>query len=181
MKTPIITLLIIAGFFLFSCGGSGQMKNEVLGNVQDPNRFDTMALLRMDENISVFADLVEMSGLNTSMMFTDSFTVFIPTNEAFGEMEVSRFEELTSPQNREELLQFVSWHFMPNQVYSTQFEDNQIIQTHGEEVIMVSTSIANAINIGGASIIRPDIKTADGLVHIVDAVIQPTSELDRMP
>ena len=57
MNTKIFSLFLgIAGLFLFSCGGSGQLNdNQILGNVQDPQMYDAMALLRMDENISIFA------------------------------------------------------------------------------------------------------------------------------
>lgn len=152
--------------------------NQVLGNVQNPQMYDTMALLRMDENISIFADLLELSGLDISMLFADDFTVFVPTNEAFGDLDVSRFEELTNPQNRAELLEFVKWHFVPDEVYSTQLEDNQVIDTEDDKYIPVSTNLHNNnVTVGGALIIRPDIQTSDGIMHIINGVIQPVDEL----
>lgn len=156
--------------------------DQILGNVQDPQMYDTMTLLRMDENISIFADLVELSGLDTSLLFADNFTVFVPTNEAFGELEVSRFEELTDPQNRAELQEFVHWHFIPNEVYSTQLEDNQMIDVQGDRQIPVSADLGNTnITIGGASIIRSDINTSDGIIHIINSVIRPVDDMNNMP
>lgn len=181
MKTKIFSLfLTIAGFFLFGCGGSGQMnENQILGNVQDPQMYDTMTLLRMDDNISIFADLVELSNLDASLLFADDFTVFVPTNEAFGDLDVSRFEELTDPQNRAELQEFVKWHFMPNKVFTTGLEENQVIDTEDGKYIPVSTDMQNAvITVGGAQIIRPDIQSSDGIMHIVNGVIRPVDDLE---
>lgn len=184
MKTRLFSLfLFIAGFFLFGCGSSGQMDdNQVLGNVQDPQMYDTMTLLRMDENISIFADLVELSGLDTSLLFADDFTVFVPTNEAFGDLEVSRFAALTDPENRAELQEFVNWHFMPNKVYTSELENDQVIDVQGNRHIQVAADRGNTnITIGGASIVRPNINASDGVVHIISSVINPVDAMSRMP
>lgn len=183
MKIKTISLfLFITSFLLLGCGGAGQMNdNQVLGNVQDPQMYDTMTLLRMDDNISIFADLVELSGLDTSLLFVDGFTVFVPVNEAFGDLEVSRFEELTDPQNRSELQEFVKWHFLPNEVYISQMEDNQIIELEGDRHIPVSVTTGNTnVTIGGASIIRQDINTSDGMMHVIGSVIRPVDDLNQM-
>lgn len=179
MKNTFFTLALTGIFFvLIGCGGGQVNNNEILAHVEETENYDAMELANLDQNLSTFVDLVELSGLNMSMEFTDSFTVFIPTNEAFGEMEVARFEELTNPQNRAELVEFIKWHFLPNEVLSIQFDDTQIIQTSGEEEIAVSTDMdSNVIFIGGAQIIKSDIQTADGIIHIVDAVVEPTADI----
>lgn len=181
MKTRIFMLTVaITGFFLFGCGGSGQVNDDqILGNVENPRNYDTFTLLRMDDDISIFADMVEQSGLDVSLLFADNFTVFVPTNEAFGNMDVARFEELTNPQNRAELLEFVKWHFMPNKVLTTQLEENQVIDIADGKYIPVSTDMQNAVvRIGGALVIKPDIQTEDGIMHIINGVITPVDELD---
>lgn len=179
MKNTFFTLALTGIFFvLIGCGGGQVNNNEILAHVEEIANYDAMELARMDENLSNFVDLVELSGLDMSMEFADSFTVFIPTNKAFGEMEVGRFEELTDPQNRAELVEFIKWHFLPNEVSSMQFDSNQVIQTSGEEEITVSTDMdGNVIFIGGAQIIKSDIQTADGIIHIVDAVVEPNADI----
>lgn len=179
MKNLMITLVLTVTAFIFIGCGSGMVNDtEILGNVKETEKYDALELAKMDENLSNFVDLVELSGLDTSMEFTESFTVFIPTNEAFGKLELARFEELTHPQNRAALVEFIKWHFLPNEVPSMQFDDSQIIQTAGEEEIEISTDMtSNVIYIGGAEIIKADIKTADGIMHVVDEVVRPTADI----
>lgn len=179
MKNRIITLaLTVTTFVLIGCGGGQVNDSEILGHIEETERYDAMALAKMDENLSNFVDLVELSGLDTSLEFQESFTVFVPTNEAFGRMDVARFEELTNPQNRAELVEFVKWHFLPNEVPSLQFNSTHIIETAGEEEIEISTEMnGKVIYIGGAEIIKSDIQTADGIMHVVDGIVQPTADV----
>ena len=131
--------------------------------------------------IFLFLQLVELSGLETSLTYADGFTIFVPTNEAFGDLDVSRFEELSDPQNRAELQEFIKWHFIPNEVFSTQLEDNQVIEVEGDKKIQISADMGNTnVTIGGASIIRPDIKTSDGMMHLIKGVIRPIDDVTRM-
>lgn len=181
MRTKInMYFLIVAGFFLSGCGGVQMNDNQILGNVQNPEMYDAMALMRMDDNLSIFADLVELSGLDTSLLFTDDFTVFVPTNKAFGDMDVARFEELSNPANRAELLEFVKWHFMSDKVLSTQLQENEVIDIQEDKYIAVSTD-ESVVSVGGALIIRPDIQTEDGIMHIINGVISPVENLSRVP
>lgn len=179
MKTNILPFaLTITIFFIAGCGGGQVSDSQILAHVEETENYEALELAKMDDNLSTFVELVEMSGLDMSLEFTDSFTVFIPTNEAFGEMDVERYEELTNPQNRAELTEFIKWHFLPNEVSSLRFNSTQVIETSGEEEISVSTDMdGNVIYIGGAQIIKPDIQTADGIIHIVNTVIQPTADI----
>lgn len=177
MKTKsLIFAMTLLIFTLVSCGGSANTNyDEVLANVEETERYDVMELARMDPNLSTFVELVELSGLNISMEFADSYTVLIPTNEAFGRLSANRIKELSN--NRAELTKFILRHFLPTEVYLRDFEDNQIIETSGEEEITVSTGLNNAVTVGGAEIRKSNIQAADGIVHIVDAVIRPTEDI----
>lgn len=179
MKTKIFPFhLVTAIFFFMGCGGGQVNESEILAHIEETENYEALELAKMDDDLSTFVELVEMSGLDMSLEFADDFTVFVPTNKAFGEMDVERYEELTDPQNRAELAEFIKWHFLPNEVSSMRFSNTQVIETAGEEEIAVSTEMnGNVIYIGGAQIIKADIETTDGIMHIVNAVVQPTADI----
>src|SRR5690606_12709349 len=104
-------------------------------------------------------------------------TVFIPTNEAFENLTKERYEYLTDPQNRTELVSVIQAHIIPMDISSAQFSDNQRIETADGKYIEISTQAqGTSVNIGGASIVKSDVEAANGTIHVVDAVIEPTED-----
>lgn len=72
---------------------------------------------------------------------------------------------------------FIRRHILPTEVPSIQFKDNQIIETASEEEITIGTGIGDVIYVGGANIVKADIQASNGIIHIVDAVIEPTTDV----
>lgn len=182
MKATIskpITIVAILSFLLLSCGGSGTVYDDIFKNVGDTEQYDIMTLARMDENLSTFARLVDQSGLDLTVEFAEEpITVFIPTNEAFGNMDKARFERLTDPRNRAQLRRMLMRHILPSEVPLMQFNNTQIIETAVEEEIAISRNTGgNVVTVGGATIVKSDIPAANGIIHIVDAVIEPTTDV----
>lgn len=163
----LLTVCICTGVSL-----SAQSSNmQILNQVNNPNLYKTIDLAHMDRNLSTFTNLVVLSGLSTSMHMTDAHTLFIPTNDAFRDMTIERFAELTNPKNKPELIAFVKRHYLPSTVLSNEFKDSQVISTGNNEEITVAADNYGNVFIGGAKIIKPDIKALNGTVHIVNDFI----------
>lgn len=204
-----MTMLVVMAFSLFSCAGAGENTNEtvmdqetfeeaeVIGdeadqplnaevsyddmfnNVEETENYDILALARMEEDLSTFVQLVELSGLapsfEVSEAVTGDITVLIPTDEAFKQMPEERFEYLVNPENRAELIQFVKMHVLPSEVPLIQFNTTQIIETQQENEIPVDTEMdGTVVYVGGAQIVKSDIMASNGIIHVVNRVIEPS-------
>lgn len=151
----------------------------LFNEVEETEEYDLLSLARMEEDLSKFVDLVELSGLDASLMMTEPVTVFMPTNEAFEEMPKERYDYLTDPQNKVELVKLIQAHILPNEVSTSTFENNQIIETSNGENITVSTSAAgDLVTVGGVNIVNGDIKASNGTIHVVDGVFTPEATDD---
>ena len=182
MKATIskpITIVAIFSFLLLSCGSSGTVYDDMFKNVGDTEQYEIMTLAGMDANLSTFVKLVNQSGLDFAVEFAEEpITVFIPTNEAFRNLDKERFEHLTDPRNRAELRRVLMRHILPTEVPFMQFNNSQIVETAVEEEVTVSTNMGgNVVTVGGATIVKSDISAANGIIHIVNAVIEPTSDV----
>ncbi|UZO80397.1 fasciclin domain-containing protein [Aquimarina sp. ERC-38] len=175
MKTYLRSLIsILFVISLSSLSVNAQDKEDIiLSKVEDSKMYKTIELAQMDRNLSTFVNLVALSGLETSMYMTDDHTLFIPTNEAFYDMTIEEFANLTNPKNRVELVKFIKYHVLPNKRMASEFETRQVISTEEDEEISVSAD-DNLVYIGGAQVIKSDIEASNGIVHIVNAVIKPT-------
>lgn len=174
-----IATLAIFSFLLSSCGGTSETVYDDMFNDVETENYEIMALASMDENLTTFVELVNQSDIDFQLEFADEpLTVLIPTNEAFDEMPLERFEELTAPGNKALLRTFVMRHILPTEVPVMEFNDTQIIETAAEEEITISTNMGgNVVTVGGATIVKSDIPAANGLIHIVNNVIEPTSDV----
>jgi len=179
MKTNKFTLTASFVFAFMCFTASSQVNpNAIFSDVDDTKQYDVLALAKMDSNLSTFAELAEMSGLAASIDLADDYTVFIPTNDAFTQLTKEKYSELTDSSNKVMLINILKRHFLPNKVYSTDFNDSQVIDTNGDENISVSkTSLGNTIFIGGAQVIKADVDASNGVIHIVDRVVEANTDV----
>ena len=163
-----------------SATGEEVSYENLFNNVEETKEHDVLTLLRMEESLSTFVQLLDQSGLDASVEFAGPVTILAPTNEAFQELTKEQYEKLTDPENRVMLSRIIQAHILPNKVYMSEFQENQMIETSDGEVIPVET--AGAVNpaaepasvvIGGASIVKSDVEAKDAVIHVVDNVIIP--------
>jgi len=85
-------------------------------------------------------------------------------------MSVEKFAELTNPNNRAKLMSFVNRHFLNGKVMSYELKNNDIVDIDGGKQIQIAKTGGSVI-IGGASVTNADVKTANGVIHIVDKAV----------
>lgn len=171
MKKIKITLSLLCGFIAFT----GFAQEEFFTGVGDTESHSVVELANQDEKFSIFLSFLEASGLDTTLEFTEGYTVFMPTNEAFGEMELEKLSRLTEADNQVKLLNFVKNYILSNEVKMYEFEDNHIVDLEGGERIEINIpDNSQNVFIGGAEIIQGDIEANDGVIHVIDKLITPT-------
>ncbi len=179
MKSRIfkfITVTLTLIFFSFTV--SAQSDNDaILNEVENPKSYNTFQLVTMDKDLSTFANLVILSGLMESMQFNEGHTLLVPTNEAFDEMTIERFTYLTNPKNLTDLTTFVKNHVLPTEQMMVKFDDNQVISTPDDKEITVSKDSYDNVFISGSKIIKSDIAASNGVIHIVNGVIDPNADV----
>ncbi len=118
---------------------------------------------------STFEDALETAKMEAELDGSGSYTVLVPTNDAFAKLPQDQLEAImTDPQALAEL---VSNHVIPSRITAT-----EMLQTVSSPVrdlnnrqIAISNNGHLAVN--GAEIVRPNIFTRNGVVHVVDRVI----------
>lgn len=121
MKLRIGTIIIILSFFLFSCE-----KKEWDKHYQDqPDTVDQniWEVIKADEDLSVFAGLMEEFRYDTLFAGDDPYTLFIPTNDAFAVL-------LDTGAVTKSILDY---HLSPHYIQSMSISGKRKIQTYGEK------------------------------------------------
>jgi uncharacterized surface protein with fasciclin (FAS1) repeats len=100
------------------------------------------------------------------------FTVFAPTDEAFAALPAGTVETLLKPENKEQLVNILTYHVLPGKVMSADIAGKSL------EVKMVNGGTAkidatDGVQIDAANVISADIEASNGVIHVIDAVILP--------
>lgn len=191
---PVYTLII--GLFLAGCAGSDKTNttisetktmegsapveeaplnyDEMFEELGSTRQFDIVALANSNQNLTTFVDLIEKADITDVLKSKGPFTVFIPTNKAFNNLSKEELEQLLQPENKVRLIKVLQAHILPNKVYASAFKDAQRIKTADNKRINVQVSADQIVTIGGARIVKSNVEVSNGVVHIVDDVIEAT-------
>lgn len=99
------------------------------------------------------------------------FTVFAPTDEAFAALPAGTLEMLLMPENKDKLVQVLTYHVVAGSVKSTDLETGMVPTVEGSDVNV--TLGENQVMVNDASVVTADIEASNGVIHVIDKVILP--------
>jgi uncharacterized surface protein with fasciclin (FAS1) repeats len=122
---------------------------------------------------TVFAELLEMSGVIGELKKGEPFTCFAPRNDAF-DLEI--FKQLKEQPKNDELVDLVKYHLIQgNQTKDIILISRRERTLSGKFLIYWISKGDVRIN-NHSAIIEPDIKAKGGVIHGVSKVLSPDDE-----
>ena len=115
---------------------------------------------------------VQAAGLEATLRSEGPFTVFAPTDEAFAKLPAGTVETLLKPENKDQLVSILTYHVLPGKTYSKSLSGQQIEATtvQGTTVAIDGT---DGVTVDNATVVKADIKTSNGVIHVIDTVLMP--------
>ena len=117
---------------------------------------------------------VKAAGLVETLKGDGPFTVFAPTDDAFAKLPAGTVESLLLPENRDQLVKILTYHVVPGKVLAA-----DVVQIDSAKTVQgsqVKVTVNNgAVKIDNANVIKTDIETSNGVIHVIDSVIMPKS------
>lgn len=111
------------------------------------------------------ADLVE------ALKGDGPFTVFAPTDEAFAKLPKGTVETLLKPENQEKLAAVLKYHVVSGKVTAEQVVKLKEAKTL--QGTMVTIDATDGVKINNAKVVKADIHTSNGVIHVIDTVLLP--------
>jgi len=135
-------------------------------------------------SLSSLVAAVRASGLATTLAGPGPYTLFAPSNEAFGRLAPGVQEQLLQPANRDSLVRLLRFHMLPGTVGVADLQRRitagggtaTIITVQGEPLTVTMTqSVITLTDAGGnkSYIEAGDLAQANGVIHIVNGVLVP--------
>ncbi|MAU76891.1 MAG: beta-Ig-H3/fasciclin [Crocinitomicaceae bacterium] len=113
------------------------------------------------------------AGLDETLASEGPFTVFAPTDDAFSVIPADVIDALLADPTGD-LTQILLNHVVSGTTLSTDLSDGMMITTLQGGDVMVSIA-DGVVMIGNATVIIADITADNGVVHVIDAVIETTT------
>ena len=128
---------------------------------------------------------VKAAGLVETLESKGPFTVFAPTNAAFGKLPAGTVDTLVKPENKATLTKILTYHVVPGKLDASDLKDGMKLKTaEGEELTVKHDGgkvwIVDAK--GGTSMVTiSNVNQSNGVIHVVDTVLMPASLTPRLP
>jgi len=125
-----------------------------------------------EENLSTLVGALQQAGLVEALSGEDLLTVFAPTNDAFAALPAGALDSLLA--DTEDLTSVLLFHVVGGKVMAADVLelDGQEVETLSGDKIMIKID-GETVMIGDATAIITDIEAANGVIHIIDAVLLP--------
>lgn len=113
---------------------------------------------------------VKAAGLVGTLTSPGPFTVFAPTDEAFGKLPKGTVEALLKDISK--LKSILTYHVVAGKVMAADVVKLRSAKTVQGTALSVDAS--KGVKIGGAKVLTTDIETSNGVIHVIDTVLIPT-------
>jgi uncharacterized surface protein with fasciclin (FAS1) repeats len=121
------------------------------------------------------AAALNAAGLVNTLKGPGPFTVFAPTDDAFAKLPPGTLDDLLKPENKGKLTAILTYHVVPGAVTSRQVTNLKEAKNVNGSMLQVSTRDGKVM-INNADVVKPDIETSNGVIHVIDAVLLPPAK-----
>ncbi|MES1975802.1 MAG: fasciclin domain-containing protein [Pseudomonadota bacterium] len=135
-------------------------------------------------NLTTLVSAVKAADLVSTLSGPGPFTVFAPTNDAFGRLSPGTVDTLMKPANKATLAKVLTYHVVPGAITIEQLRQQitagggtaKLTTVEGETLTV--TDLNGAIQLsdvnGNKSYVEtPDVRQSNGIVHVVNGVLIP--------
>merc|ERR1711998_80239 len=127
------------------------------------------------DDLSTLVAAVVAGDLVETLSSPGPFTVFAPTNEAFCALPEGTLDTLLKPENKDQLVDILTYHVLPAQVLSTDLKPKQVVETvEGKELLV--TIYQGDVYANKAKVVGADNLASNGVAHIIDGVLLPKAD-----
>jgi len=137
-------------------------------------------------DLSTLVAAVVAGDLVDTLTSAGPFTVFAPTNDGFAALPEGTLNTLLKPENKDTLVDILTYHVLGSEVLSTDLKFFQRVKTvEGKSVHVYKTRKGVLVSPDGKdfkTVVGADNKASNGVAHIIDGVLLPPAGLaDALP
>ncbi len=138
---------------------------------------DIVAVASGLDGFKTLVAAVKSAGLAETLQGKGPFTVFAPTDSAFAKLPKGVLENLLKPENKERLAAVLTYHVLPGKVMASDVKTMKAKTVNGQEL---SIKVENgSVMVDAAQVVQTDVVAANGVIHVIDAVLLPAAPAEH--
>ena len=150
-------LLLITDVY---AGNYGKKQSDIVDTAVAAGSFNTLAAA------------LEAGGLIGTLKADGPYTVFAPTDEAFSKLPEGTVEMLLMPENKDKLVEILTYHVVAGKVTAAEVVTLQTATTANGSDVAIRV-VDDTVFINDSRVVATDIGASNGVIHVVDTVILP--------
>src|SRR5471032_3613746 len=184
IKAPLIASLLtlaLSTSFVYSTAQAADMTHPsvmVGGQAMMPNKDIVDNEVNSADHTTLVA-AVKAAGLVDTLKGKGPFTVFAPTNAAFGKLPAGTVDTLVKPDNKATLTHILTYHVVAGKLDASDLTDGKKLKTVEGEELTVKKADGKVMIIdakGDSSTVTiSNVHQSNGVIHVVDTVLMPAS------
>lgn len=112
--------------------------------------------------------------LSATLASSGPFTVFAPTDVAFAKLPAGTVDDLLKPENKTTLQAVLKYHVVAGDVRAAQVVELTHATTLEGDDVTISVS-GSTVKVNDAVVTATDVVASNGVIHVIDTVLQPPS------
>ncbi|WGK64298.1 fasciclin domain-containing protein [Croceiramulus getboli] len=195
MKNLMTLFAVVFAFAAVSCVDNKQNNEpeteevaqveEAEIEVKDLQTPTIVGVAAANENFSTLVTAVKAAGLVETLNSDGPFTVFAPTNDAFGKLPEGTVATLVKPENKEKLTGILTYHVVAGKLMAadvvkaiqenngsfsvTTVQGNKLTASLSGDKVILTDMAGNA-----AEVVITDVAASNGVIHAIDTVVMPS-------
>jgi transforming growth factor-beta-induced protein len=173
LKSALATFAIVATVSFTSCSKDDDNENPM------PAAKNIIQVAQSDNQFSILVAAIEKAGLASTLESSGPFTVFAPTNDAFNalfsQLGVSSLSDISAETLKPILLNHVLSGSVKSAAITTGYFATANSNGPNMEAVNVYVEKNSGVTIDGSKVTTADIMASNGIIHVIDKVILPSS------
>ena len=181
-------LSVVSGQQEVTAKGANEMAMNTVATTPAVNTMQTeptvVGVASRNESFTTLVAALKAANLVTTLDGKGPFTVFAPTNDAFGKLPEGTVASLLESQNLPTLTKILTYHVVAGEfkaadvVKAIQENNNAFpVQTVAGEVLTLSLQDGSVIltDVAGntSKVTATDVAASNGVIHVIDTVVMP--------
>jgi uncharacterized surface protein with fasciclin (FAS1) repeats len=167
-----ITRFLTIGLILLTLPMIAIAGSHSKGNTSGSNTKDIVDTAASAGSFNTLVQALQAADLVETLRGPGPFTVFAPTDEAFAKLPAGTLENLLKPENKGQLQAILTYHVVAGEVMAKDAAMLSSAKTVNGQSFRISKS-GSGLMVDNANVVKADIMTSNGVIHVIDAVILP--------
>ncbi len=127
-------------------------------------------LVNVDKNMTTLKKGIHAADLDQILSGTGPFTLFAPSDLAFGKLEAGTLENLLQPENKVKLTALLNGHVIAGKVNFKDLKEGGTLTTVSGNELAVQVKDGK-VSVNGSTIQHHDVSSSNGVLHSLDTVL----------